>query len=371
LPAAPFVDDRRLSARLVKRGFLHRSAIPSFCCVPVNLGAAMSNRPGPVAGTTLPLQSLDFALIGVAGFVAPRHLRAIRETGNKLVAAVDPHDSVGVLDNYFPETQFFTEIERFDRFLEKRRRPPEARPVEYVAVCTPNYLHDAHIRLALRVQAHAICEKPLVINPWNLDQLRQLEEEYRRRVYTVLQLRVHPAVRALKQKLGAERNRTRRDICLTYITRRGCWYQRSWKGIEEKSGGLVMNIGVHFFDLLLWLFGAVEQNHVHQATPTRTAGYLELQHARVRWLLSVDVEDLPAEVRRADGYAYRSLSIDGEEVDLSAGFTDLHTEVYRDILAGGGFGIEDSRPSIELVHDIRCCRELSTKGSLHPLLAQA
>ena len=312
--------------------------------------------------------SKDFALIGVAGFIAPQHLKAIRDTGNNLVAAIDPHDSVGVLDSYFPEARFFTEVERFDRFLEKQRRQKGAKPVEFVTICTPNYLHDAHVRLALRVQAHAICEKPLVINPWNLDQLCELEQEYRRRVYTVLQLRLHPTVQALKKTLEAERNPTRHDVCLTYITRRGAWYHRSWKGSEEKSGGLAMNIGVHFFDLFLWLFGPTERSSVHQATPSRVAGYLELERARARWFLSVDVNDLPADVRNKGGYAYRSITIDDQELDLSGGFTDLHTAVYRDILAGGGFGIEDSRPAIDLVHRVRYSREMPGNGFVHPLL---
>ena len=219
----------------------------------------------------------NFALIGVAGFIAPKHLKAIRDTDNRLVAAMDPHDSVGILDSYFPDTSFFTEIERFDRFLEKQRRQKGSKPVEYVSVCTPNYLHDAHVRLALRVGAHAICEKPLVISPWNLDQLHELEDEYQRRVFSVLQFRLHPAVQSLKRSLETKAGAPCRDVCLTYITRRGAWYQRSWKASEEKSGGLVMNIGVHAFDLLLWLFGAAERSIVHQATPTCVAGYLELE----------------------------------------------------------------------------------------------
>lgn len=309
-----------------------------------------------------------FALLGVAGFIAPKHLKAIRDTGNKLVAAMDPHDSVGILDSYFPEASFFTEIERFDRYLEKQRRQRGTRPVEFVSVCSPNYLHDAHVRLALRVEANAICEKPLVINPWNLEQLRELEEEYQRRVYTVLQLRLHPVVLALKKNLEAEGSGTRHDICLTYITRRGAWYHHSWKGVEEKSGGLIMNIGVHFLDLLLWLFGPAERSLVHEATASRVAGYLELERARVRWFLSVQASDLPAEVRRKGGYAYRSITVDGQELDLSQGFSDLHTEVYRDILAGGGFGIEDARPAIDLVHNVRYSRSAPANGFAHPLL---
>ena len=276
----------------------------------------------------------NFAIVGIAGFIAPKHLKAIRDTGNVLLAAVDPHDSVGILDSYFPNARFFTEIERFDRFLEKHRRDKVAGPVEYVTVCTPNYLHDAH--RPARGAGQRDLREALGDHPWNLDQLCELEQEYKRRVYTVLQLRSHPAVQALKKQFEAEANRTRQDICLSYITRRGAWYQRSWKGIEEKSGGLIMNIGIHFLDLLLWLFGSVQRSQVHVSTPSRVAGYLELEWARVRWFLSVDERDLPREVRDKGGYAHRSLTIDGEELDLSAGFTDLHTEVYRNILAGGG-----------------------------------
>jgi UDP-N-acetyl-2-amino-2-deoxyglucuronate dehydrogenase len=322
----------------------------------------------PVSSASPELRPRNFALVGVGGFIAPRHLKAIKETGNVLIGATDPHDAVGVLDSYFPDASFFTEIERFDRFLEKRRRDPKESPVDYISICTPNYLHDAHVRLALRVGAHAICEKPLVINPWNLDQLQELEDEYDRRIYSVLQLRLHKTVQALKKSFAEESNRTRRDICLTYITRRGVWYQHSWKGSEEKSGGLAMNIGIHFFDLLLWLFGRVERSAVHQYTATRMSGYLELEWARVRWFLSVDYDDLPAKVREKGGFAYRSITIDGEELDLSAGFTDLHTEVYRDVLNLNGFGIHDARPSIELVHNIRHSRESATNGFAHPML---
>ena len=334
----------------------------------------MTDQPVPVvtlptSQTTPETTGRNFALIGVAGFIAPKHLKAIRDTGNQLAAAMDPHDSVGILDSYFPETRFFTEFERFDRFLEKQRRQKDTKPVEFLSICSPNYLHDAHVRLALRVQANAICEKPLVINPWNLEQLCELEQEYQRRIYTVLQLRLHPAVQALKRSLQAEANRSRREVCLTYITRRGAWYHHSWKGAEEKSGGLVMNIGIHFFDLLLWLFGPVQRSLLHQATPSRLAGYLELEGARVRWFLSLDVNDLPAEVRKKGGYAHRSITIDGQELDLSAGFTDLHTQVYRDILAGGGFGIEDARPAIDLVHMVRYSREAPANEFAHPLLS--
>lgn len=314
---------------------------------------------------------MTFALLGAAGFVAPRHLKAIHQSGHNLSAAADPHDNVGILDSFFPDASYFTEIERFDRFLDKQRRIADLRPVDYVSICTPNYLHDAHVRLALRNQANAICEKPLVINPWNLDQLAELEVEYQRRIFTVLQLRLHPEVLALKQALGQETNALRREVDLTYITRRGRWYQYSWKGSEEKSGGLAMNIGIHFFDLLIWLFGRVDRSLVHHHEPTCLAGCLELERARVRWFLSIDSSHLPAEVQKTRGHSYRRLTVDGQELDLSSRFTDLHTEVYRDILGGGGFGVEDARPSIELVYNIRHSRETPVNGLAHPLLRTA
>lgn len=309
-----------------------------------------------------------FALIGAAGYVAPKHLKAIADTGNRLVVALDPHDSVGILDRFFPEASFFTEVERFDRFLERQRRERDGIPIDYVSICSPNYLHDAHARLAMRVGADAICEKPLVINPWNLDQLTEIADEYQRRVYTVLQLRLHPEVQRLRREALESTNGNRRDICLTYITRRGKWYHHSWKGDEEKSGGLALNIGIHFFDFLVWVFGGVERSSVHIAQPNRMAGVLELDRARVRWFLSVCEQDLPEDVRAAGGYAYRSLTLDGEELDLSAGFTDLHTEVYRDILSGGGFGINDARPAVELVYQIRTSTTVRPNRLAHPFL---
>ncbi|MFT5523063.1 MAG: UDP-N-acetyl-2-amino-2-deoxyglucuronate dehydrogenase [Pirellulaceae bacterium] len=309
-----------------------------------------------------------FALIGAAGFIAPRHFRAIHDTGNELAAAVDPHDSVGLLDNYFPNAKFFTEIERFDRYLESLRRD---NPIKYITICSPNYLHDAHVRLALRVKADAICEKPLVINPWNLDQLLELEAEHGRRIHTILQLRLHPAIQRLQATLEREKNATRRDIVLTYVTRRGAWYHSSWKGTEEKSGGLAMNIGVHFFDVLTWLFGSVQRSQLHLANRQKMSGVLELESARVRWFLSVDHNDLPVSVRKAGQHAYRSLTIDGQEIDFSDGFTDLHTEQYRRILNGTGFGIEDARQSVELIYAIRNSREVVSGGFGHPILEHA
>lgn len=313
----------------------------------------------------------NFAIIGTGGFVAPRHLQAIRDTGNRLVAACDPNDSVGVLDRFFPDVRFFTEIERFDRFLEKLRRRGEAERAHFVSICSPNYLHDAHVRLAMRLHADAVCEKPLVISPWNLDQLAELEREYGRRVYTVLQLREHPALVALRERLAREPAAGKRDVVLTYVTRRGPWYFVSWKGSPEKSGGVAMNIGVHFFDLVTWLFGPVESSEVHLAEPSRLSGALELERARVRWFLSVDAKDLPAGAAEGGRPAFRSLTMDGAEIEFSEGFADLHTRVYEGVLAGRGHGIDDARPSIELVHRIRHAPVTAARGEPHPALARS
>jgi UDP-N-acetyl-2-amino-2-deoxyglucuronate dehydrogenase len=313
--------------------------------------------------------SKNFALIGAAGFVAPSHLRAIYETGSDLAAAVDPHDCVGILDSYFPRARFFTEIERFDRFLEKQRRQSPASRVEYISICSPNYLHDAHVRMALRVRAHAICEKPLAINPWNLDALSDLEKEFGCRVYTVLQLRYHPAVVALKEELSRQSPERPYDVELTYVTRRGPWYDVSWKGSPERSGGVAMNIGIHFFDLLLWLFGPARHVEVHLAMPRKMAGLLELERARVRWFLSVDEADLPASSRRQGKSAYRSIRIDGREIEMSEPITNLHTKVYQRVLAGEGLRIEDARPSIDLVYAIRNQPVVAPRRAAHPLLA--
>jgi len=326
-------------------------------------GERESNRSDAAAKT--------FALIGAAGFVAPRHLKAIHDTGNQLVAAVDPHDSVGVLDRYFPDARFFTEIERFDRYLEKRRRNAGTGGVDYLSICSPNFLHDAHVRLALRVRAHAICEKPLVIKPWNLDALLDLEQEYERRIHTVLQLRLHPSLVALESQLATRRDAgNSANVCLTYVTRRGRWYDHSWKGSVQKSGGVVMNIGVHFFDVLLWLFGGVEKSNVDMLQHDRAAGRLRLERANVRWFLSVNGNDLPASCRQSGASAYRSIQIDGQEIDFTTGFEDLHTQLYERTIAGQGFGIEDARPSIELVHDLSQSEVLpsGTAAEVHPLL---
>ena len=294
----------------------------------------------------------NFAVTGVAGFVAPRHLKAIADTGNRLVAAVDPHDAVGILDRHAFDVRFFTEFERFDRHLEKLRRGPEAERVHYVTVCSPNYLHDAHIRLALRVGADAICEKPLVINPWNLDGLEELEREAGQRVYTVLQLRLHPALVAFRDRLRAQPGR-RHHVQLAYLTARGRWYDVSWKGVEERSGGIVTNIGIHFFDLLVWLFGDVDKSEVHLREPKRAAGTMTLANADVQWYLSAEAVDLPFTPEPGKKATYRSITVDGEQLEFSDGFTDLHTRVYEEVIAGRGFGIADARPSIELSHRIR------------------
>jgi UDP-N-acetyl-2-amino-2-deoxyglucuronate dehydrogenase len=294
---------------------------------------------------------LNFAVLGVAGYIAPRHLQAIRDTGNRLVAASDPSDSVGILDRYAMDVAYFKEVERFDRHLAKLHRGPVENRVHWVSICTPNYLHDSHIRLALRNGANALCEKPLVINPWNLDALQEIESETGGRVYTVLQLRVHPALVALKAKLDADPSPRRRQVSLTYVTSRGPWYHYSWKGAEERSGGLATNIGVHLFDLVLWLFGGVTRCEVNRREPSRTAGQLTLGRADVTWSLSVARQDLPPAA--AGKTTYRSLTIDGEEVEFSDGFTDLHTRIYETTLLGQGFGLADARPSIELVNHIR------------------
>ena len=310
----------------------------------------------------------NFALIGAGGYIAPRHMKAIRDTGNILMAALDKSDSVGILDSYSFDVAFFTEFERFDRHVEKLRRQGDERRIHYVSICSPNYLHDSHIRFALRIGADAICEKPLVLNPWNVDALAELERETGRQVYNILQLRVHPAIIAVRDRIRATAPGRRHAVDLTYITSRGNWYFASWKGDESKSGGVATNIGIHFFDMLMWIFGPVKEYQIHQSDAKCMAGYLCLEHADVRWFLSVDCTHLPA--TSGGKTTYRSITIDGEEMEFSEGFTDLHTVVYREILAGRGFGIEDARPSISLVHDLRhapvvCC----TSDRRHPLVA--
>ena len=314
-------------------------------------------------------QPKNFAVTGVAGYIAPRHLKAIQDTGNRLVAATDPHDAVGILDRFAFECRFFTEFERFDRHLEKLRRGPEDARVQYVSVCSPNYLHDAHMRLALRVGANVICEKPLVINPWNLDALEELEQETGCRVFTILQLRVHPQLIALRDRLRAQPGK-RHSVRLTYITARGGWYHVSWKGHEDRSGGIVTNIGIHFFDLITWLFGPVRQSVVHLREPQRAAGLLELERADVQWYLSTESSDLPFAPQPGVKTTFRSITVDGEEVEFSEGFTDLHTRVYEEVFAGRGFGIADARPSVELTAQIRSAPIAATTAAAHPKLVR-
>ena len=310
----------------------------------------------------------NFALTGAAGYIAPRHLKAIQETDSQLVAALDKHDSVGILDSYFPDCAFFTEYERFDRHLEKLRRENEGKEIHYLSICSPNYLHDAHIRTALRVGADALCEKPMVLNPWNVAALQELEADTGQRVWTILQLRVHPALIALRKKIQQERRQDKYELRLTYLTSRGQWYLRSWKGDDEKSGGLATNIGVHFFDILTWLFGEVGRNEVHVLTPTTCAGYLELENARVSWFLSIDINRIPTEIRAKGQHTYRSITLDGKEIEFSGGFTDLHTLVYQQTLAGQGFGLEEAKTAIQIVHDIRNTAPTGLHYNSHPIL---
>jgi len=307
-----------------------------------------------------------FALIGAAGFIAPRHMKAIKETGNELVAALDRNDSVGIIDSYFPEAHFFTEFERFDRHLEKRRRATGEK-VDYVSICSPNYLHDAHIRFALRIDADAVCEKPIALNPWNVDALEQIVQETGRSVHTILQLRLHPAIIGLRDRINGTPADHKRDIDLTYITPRGRWYMASWKGSVEKSGGVATNIGVHFFDMLQWIFGDVQYNIVHVDEPNKAAGFLELAGARVRWFLSIDAHDLPKYPEEKTG-TFRSITMDGEEIEFSGGFTDLHTRSYQEILGGRGFTLADAKAAVQIVSDIRRSKAIGAKGDYHPFL---
>ena len=293
----------------------------------------------------------NFALIGAAGYIAPRHMKAIKETGNNLVAALDKHDNVGILDSYFPEADFFTEFERFDRHLDKLKR--QNRKIDFVSICSPNYLHDSHIRFALRQGADAICEKPLVLNPWNADALMEIEKETGKKVYTILQLRLHPAIIALKKEIESGPKDKIYNIDLRYITSRGNWYHISWKGDESKSGGIATNIGIHFFDMLIWIFGKVKASQVKKHEDDHAEGYLELERATVNWFLSINEQHVPAEARKAGKRTYRSLTIENKELEFSEGFTDLHTVSYDHILKGGGFGIQEALPSLELVHSIR------------------
>ena len=298
----------------------------------------------------------NFVIIGVGGYIAVRHLRAVKETGNNLLASLDPNDSVGIIDSYFPDSNFFVEFERFDRHVDKLRR--NGTKLDYVSICSPNFLHDAHIRFALRSGANAICEKPLVLNPWNVDALGEIEKEYGSKIYNILQLRLHPSIIALKKKIEEGPKDKIYDIELTYI---------SWKGNIEKSGGIATNIGVHFFDMLIWIFGNVKSNVVHILEKDKASGYLELEKARVKWYLSLDYNDIPENVKNNGVRTYRSITMDQEEIEFSGGFTDLHTESYKDILGGGGFHLYSSKPAIETVYTIRNATPVGLKGEYHPL----
>jgi UDP-N-acetyl-2-amino-2-deoxyglucuronate dehydrogenase len=299
-------------------------------------------------------------------------MKAIMDTGNRIVAAVDKSDSVGILDRFFYDVAFFTEFERFDRHAEKLRRQGGDKRIHYTSICSPNYLHDAHVRFALRIGADAICEKPLVLNPWNLDALAELERESGKRIFNILQLRVHPSIMDLREKIRQAPAGKKYAIDLTYIASRGNWYFASWKGDISKSGGIATNIGIHFFDMLIWIFGGVRRQEVHYSDDRKMAGFVELEKAEVRWFLSVGREDLPDDAAREGKTTYRSITVDGEELEFSGGFTDLHTVVYREILAGRGFGIEEARPSIDLVYKIRNTVPGRNAGTpAHPLLSRS
>jgi UDP-N-acetyl-2-amino-2-deoxyglucuronate dehydrogenase len=308
----------------------------------------------------------NFGIIGVAGYIAVRHLNAIKETGNNLLASLDKFDSVGRIDSFFPESDFFVEFERFDRHFDKLKRT--GTKIDYVSICSPNYLHDSHIRFALRNHADAICEKPIVLNPWNVDALEEIEKETGNNIYTVLQLRLHPKIIDLREKIKNGPKNKIYDIDLTYITSRGNWYSISWKGDIQKSGGVATNIGIHFFDMLGWIFGAEKKNKVHISEPDKAAGYLELENARIRWFLSLDYNDIPEHFKAAGKRTFRCITIDKEEIEFSEGFTDLHTLTYKEILAGRGFGLIDARQSVETAYTIRNTKPIGFKGDYHPML---
>lgn len=314
------------------------------------------------------MNTKNFALIGASGYIAPRHMQAITETGNNLVAALDPYDGIGIMDSHFPQASFFTEFERFDRFVDKYHRE-NYKKIDYMAITTPNYLHDAHIRFALKSGADAICEKPLVLNPHNIDQLKVIEKETGKRVNNILQLRLHPSIIALKEKVSKELEENPDkiyDIDLTYLTSRGKWYFVSWKGDEAKSGGIASNIGVHFYDMLCWIFGEVEENIVHLKTADANAGSFKLKHANVRWFLSVNYDYLPEDVRASGQTTFRSITVDGDEIEFSGGFKDLHTRSYEEILKGNGFGLDEAYGSIRTVSTIRNTDAIGLKGEYHP-----
>ena len=306
----------------------------------------------------------NFALIGAAGYIATRHMKAIKDTGNNLSVALDKFDSVGIIDSYFPEANFFTESERFDRHLDKMRGSESA--IDYVSICSPNYLHDAHIRLALRNGSDVICEKPLVLNPWNIDALVEVEKRTGKRINNILQLRLHPSIIALKEKVENGPKDKIYDIDLSYLTSRGKWYFISWKGDNSKSGGIATNIGIHFYDMLTWIFGSVKQNVCHVSDEDKAAGFLELERARVRWFLSVNYDLIPEHIKATGQRTYRSITVEGEEIEFSGGFTDLHTKSYEAVLEGNGFGLMEAKTSIDIVHDIRNSTPVGLKGDYHP-----
>jgi len=309
-----------------------------------------------------------FVLIGAAGYVAPRHMRAIRDTGNTMVSALDPNDSVGIIDSYFPESAFFTEFERFDRYVSKLKR--NGIPIDYVSICSPNYLHDAHIRFGLRNGADVICEKPLVLNPWNVEGLREIEKDTGKRVYTILQLRLHPALQELKRQVDAAPPGKVFDVNLTYITSRGNWYFASWKGDIEKSGGIATNIGIHFFDMLHWIFGDVVENHVYVRTHDRASGYLRLEKARVNWFLSINSDTITEALQKNGARTFRSITVEGREIEFSEGFTDPHTLSYQSVLDGQGFGLEEAAQAVEIAYAIRNAQPGGLNGHEHHPLAE-
>lgn len=312
----------------------------------------------------------NFGLMGASGYIAPRHMKAIKNTNNNLLVALDNFDSVGILDSYFPNADFFTEFERFDRHVSKLKYEKNI-SLDYVSICTPNYLHDSHIRFALRQNANAICEKPLVLNPWNIDALKNIENETGKKIYNILQLRCHPSIIKLKKKIDDGPKNKIYDIDLTYLTSRGHWYYSSWKGDIDKSGGISTNIGVHFYDMLSWIFGDLKQNIVHINDHDRSAGYLEFEKARVRWFLSINYDLIPDEIKKSGKRTYRSITIEGEELEFSDGFTDLHTVSYNEIINGNGYGLEEPRQAIEIVHKIRNSKPIGLKGEYHPFVKKA
>ena len=306
----------------------------------------------------------NFGIIGVAGYIAVRHLNAIKETGNNLLASLDKFDSVGRIDNFFPESDFFVEFERFDRHFDKLKR--NGTKIDYVSICSPNYLHDSHIRFALRHQAEAICEKPIVLNPWNIDALQEIENETGYKINTILQLRLHPKLKELYDMIKNGPKGKIYDVDMSYITSRGNWYSISWKGDIQKSGGVATNIGIHFFDMLSWIFGDIKKNIVHHSEAHKAGGYLELEKARVRWFLSVDYKDIPDSVKESGQRTFRSITVNGEEIEFSKGFTDLHTLSYMEIIAGRGFGLKEARQSVETAYTIRNSTPVGLRGDYHP-----